>query len=137
MNHIERKLKKYAMLYLSDLLEDLSYESENVMTLEEFINSQEYTFSYKEEQTPFGQIYGTLSILQYGETEAQFTMCIARQKEVTKMHNINGMVTMEIRNVSYVDRPNAIRKFLANGFSIDDIVVTRVDACHYDMVAIR
>ena len=73
-------VRKYAMLYLADMLEnmDSDYEKETVMTLEEFIKFQEYMFSYKEEQLPFGQIYGTLTILQYGETEAEFKMCIAR-----------------------------------------------------------
>ena len=43
--------------------------------------------------------------------------------------------TMVIRNVAYVDRPNAIRKFILAGFSINDIVVTRIDYGHYDMIA--
>lgn len=45
--------------------------------------------------------------------------------------------TMEIRNVHYTDRPNAIRKFINAGFSVDDIQVIRIDACSYNMIAIR
>ena len=80
MNKIERQLRKYAMLYIADLLDsmDNDIEREKVMEIEEFIKFQEYTFSYNEEQTPFGHIYGTLTILQYGEIEAEFKMCIAR-----------------------------------------------------------
>lgn len=52
------------------------------------------------------------------------------------MTKVNRTV-MEMHNVAYVERPNAIRKFLMNGFSIEDICITRVDACHYDMVAIK
>ena len=44
---------------------------------------------------------------------------------------------MEMRNVHYTDRPNAIRKFINAGFSVDDIQVIRIDSCHYDMIAIR
>lgn len=44
---------------------------------------------------------------------------------------------MEMNNVSYVEKPNAIRKFLMNGFCVEDIVVIRIDATHYDMVAIK
>lgn len=46
-------------------------------------------------------------------------------------------VTMEMKNVSYTERPRAFLKFERNGFSIEDIIVTRVDACHYDMYASR
>lgn len=42
---------------------------------------------------------------------------------------------MEMRNVSYVERPHAILKFIKAGFSIDDIIITRIDASHYDVVA--
>lgn len=52
------------------------------------------------------------------------------------MTKVNRTV-MEMRHVSYVERPNAIRKFLMNGFSIEDICVTRVSACYYDIVAIK
>ena len=44
---------------------------------------------------------------------------------------------MEIHNVSYVEKPNAIRKFILSGFSIDDIIITRIDPCHYNIVAIK
>ena len=44
---------------------------------------------------------------------------------------------MEIRNVHYTDRPNAIRKFINAGFSVDDIQVIRIDGCNYDMVATK
>lgn len=44
---------------------------------------------------------------------------------------------MEMRDVSYIDRPHAILKFKQNGFSVDDIYATKVDASHYDMVAIK
>lgn len=42
---------------------------------------------------------------------------------------------MEMRNVSYVERPHAIRKFILAGFSVDDIIITRIDASHYSMIA--
>ena len=44
---------------------------------------------------------------------------------------------MEMKNVHYTDRPNAIRKLINAGFSVDDIQAIRIDACHYDMVAIK
>lgn len=44
---------------------------------------------------------------------------------------------MEKRNVAYVDKPNAILSFLHAGFSIDNIIITKIDYCHYDMVAIK
>ena len=44
---------------------------------------------------------------------------------------------MEMKNVHYTDRPNAIRKFINVGFSVDDIQITRVDASHYNMFAKR
>ena len=42
---------------------------------------------------------------------------------------------MEMRNVSYVERPHAILKFIQAGFSVDDIIIRRIDTSHYDMVA--
>lgn len=44
---------------------------------------------------------------------------------------------MEVRSVHYTDRPNAIRKFINAGFSVDDIQVIRIDACNYDMIATK
>ena len=44
---------------------------------------------------------------------------------------------MEMRNVHYTDRPNAIRKFINAGFSVNDIKIIRIDACNYDMMAIK
>ena len=44
---------------------------------------------------------------------------------------------MEMRNVSYVERPHAILKFIQAGFSVDDIIIRRIDTSHYDMVAIK
>lgn len=44
---------------------------------------------------------------------------------------------MEKRNVAYADRPNAILSFLRAGFSIDDIVITKIDSCHYNMVSTK
>lgn len=73
MNTIERQLRKYAMLYLNDILENMDgdLEREEVMTVEEFIKCQDITFDYKEEKTDFGQIYGNLTIFEHGEIEAQ------------------------------------------------------------------
>ena len=44
---------------------------------------------------------------------------------------------MEMKNVSYVDRPHAILKFIRNGFNVTDISIIRIDASHYDMVAAK
>lgn len=44
---------------------------------------------------------------------------------------------MKMINVHYTDRPNAIRKFINAGFSVDDIQVIRIDACNYDMIATK
>ena len=44
---------------------------------------------------------------------------------------------MEMRNVSYVERPHAILKFIQAGFSVDDIQIIRIDACNYNMIAIK
>ncbi len=46
-------------------------------------------------------------------------------------------IVMEMRNVSYIEKPKAFLKFERNGFSVSEIQVTRVDASHYDMVAIK
>ena len=46
-------------------------------------------------------------------------------------------VVMEMRNVSETERPHAILRFTLNGFSTKDIIITRTDATHYDMVAVR
>lgn len=42
---------------------------------------------------------------------------------------------MEMRNISYVEKPNAIRRFILAGFSVDDIIIRRIDASHYNMIA--
>ena len=52
------------------------------------------------------------------------------------MMNFN-IESLEIRNVSYVERPKAIYQFIKRGFSVNDIIINRVDACHYDMFASR
>lgn len=44
---------------------------------------------------------------------------------------------MEMRNISYVEKPNAIKRFILAGFPVDDIIIRRIDSCHYDMVAIK
>ena len=44
---------------------------------------------------------------------------------------------MKMKNVHYTDRPNAIRKFINAGFSVNDIQIIRIDACNYDMIAIK
>lgn len=44
---------------------------------------------------------------------------------------------MEMRNVSYTERPHAILAFKKAGFRVEDIKITRIDSSHYDMVAIR
>ena len=52
------------------------------------------------------------------------------------MMNFNRTI-IEMRNVHYTDRPNAIRKFINAGFSADDIQIIRIDACNYDMIATK
>ena len=52
------------------------------------------------------------------------------------MRNFN-IESLEIRNVSYVERPKAIYQFIKNGYSVEEIIITRVNACHYDMFASR
>lgn len=50
------------------------------------------------------------------------------------MRNFN-IESLEIKNVSYVERPKAICQFIKRGFSVSEIVIARVDTCHYDMLA--
>lgn len=45
--------------------------------------------------------------------------------------------TMEILHVSYVEKPKAIYNFIRNGFSIDDIVILKDGACHYNLYATK
>lgn len=44
---------------------------------------------------------------------------------------------MEMRNVDYTDIPNAIRKFKANGYSVNDIYKIRVNCRTYNLIAQR
>ena len=44
---------------------------------------------------------------------------------------------MEMKNVSYIEKPYAILKFKREGFSLDDIQITRIDSSHYNMTAIK
>ena len=44
---------------------------------------------------------------------------------------------MEMKNVSYVEKPHAFLKFKLAGFEIEDIQVVRVDSSHYDMIAVK
>lgn len=44
---------------------------------------------------------------------------------------------MEMRDVHYTEKPRAIGRFLLEGFSIDNIVITRVSPNSYDLVAER
>ena len=52
------------------------------------------------------------------------------------MRNFN-IESLEIKNVSYIEKPKAIYKFIKNGFSVQEIVITRVSSCRYDMFASR
>ena len=46
-------------------------------------------------------------------------------------------IIMEVRSVHYTDKPNTIRKFTNAGVSVNDIQIIRIDACNYDMIAIK
>ena len=46
-------------------------------------------------------------------------------------------ITMEINNISYIERPHAFLKFKRAGFSIEDIQITRINSSHYNMIAIK
>ena len=52
------------------------------------------------------------------------------------MTNYN-YISMEKRNVAYVERPHAILSFKRAGFSVEDIQITRNKNDHYDMFAKR
>ena len=44
---------------------------------------------------------------------------------------------MEMLNVSYVEKPKAIYQFIKNGYSVNDIIITKKDPRHYNMIAIK
>jgi hypothetical protein len=70
-------------------------------------------------------------ILRFRRSGEAFTR--ERRREM-----LNSMRTvMEFHDVDYTDRPRVIRKMLMTGFSINDISVRRVSACHYDIVAMK
>lgn len=50
------------------------------------------------------------------------------------MKNFN-IESFEILSVSYVERPNAIYQFIKRGFSVEEIVITRINASNYHMFA--
>jgi hypothetical protein len=75
-NMIKRKLMKYAMLYLADIVDD-AFVGDDEMTVEKFIEISEINFDYYE-TTEGSSIYGHLVITEHGDIEAKFTTCIAR-----------------------------------------------------------
>ncbi len=72
---MKRKLKKYAMLYLYDLMDEM-YPDENDMTLENFIDNYEIKITYREEKN-VSRIDAIMEIYMYGELEAKFLSNIA------------------------------------------------------------
>lgn len=54
---------------------------------------------------------------------------------MTKNNRIKQV--MEVHNVHYTDRPRTIYQFIMQGYSINDIRITRIDGCHYNMFAIK
>ena len=52
------------------------------------------------------------------------------------MKNFN-IESLEVFSVSYVERPKAIYQFIKSGFSVEEIVITRISASNYHMFAIR
>lgn len=75
---VKRRLMKYAMMYLADLVEDAFPENED-MTVEEFIKLMDISFEYSERWTDYPtRADATLVILEHGEEDASFTACIAK-----------------------------------------------------------
>jgi len=73
---MKRKMMKYAMLYISDLVED-AFPEEDGMTTEEFIELMDIRFIY--EEVVYGsRIDAILIITEHGEEEATFRCNIAR-----------------------------------------------------------
>lgn len=52
------------------------------------------------------------------------------------MRNFN-IESFEVLNVSYVERPKAIYQFIKRGFSVEEIVITKLNASTYNMFASR
>lgn len=73
--NMERRLTKYAMLYLADLMEDMEVAA--YITLEEFIELNNYTLEYME-SSEGSRVEAVLVIYSYGEVEAEFKANIAR-----------------------------------------------------------
>lgn len=75
---MKRRLMKYAMMYIGDLVEDAFPDDQN-MTVEKFIDLMGISFEYSEKWSDYpSRSDATLVILEHGEEEARFTMSIAR-----------------------------------------------------------
>lgn len=72
---MKRKLRKYAMLYLYDLMDEM-YPDENDMTLEKFIERYNIRITYHTESN-VSRIDGIMEIHMDGELEAVFVSNIA------------------------------------------------------------
>ena len=44
---------------------------------------------------------------------------------------------LEINNLSYIEKPHAILKCILAGFSIEEIQINKINACRYNIVAIK
>lgn len=73
---MKRRLMKYAMLYIADLIEDAFPDNED-MTTEKFIEMMHITFEY-EETSDGHREDAILTILEHGEVEATFMSNIGR-----------------------------------------------------------
>lgn len=72
---MKRKMMRYAMLYIAEMVEEVFPEDET-MTPEKFMEITETTFHYEEIENG-SRIDAILSIIQNGEIEASFTFNIA------------------------------------------------------------
>lgn len=72
---MKRKMMRYAMLYISDLVEEI-FPDDETMTPEKFIEMTGTTFCYEEKEDGT-RIDAILSIIQHGEIEASFKCNIA------------------------------------------------------------
>lgn len=45
--------------------------------------------------------------------------------------------TMEMLNISHFELPKAILQFIKNGYSVNDIIITKEDPRHYNMIAVK
>ena len=43
----------------------------------------------------------------------------------------------EIKRVHYTERPRTICRLLNEGYTLDDIVIIRIDCCSYKIVAMK